>query len=153
MLDWTKENVNACFGAAKDSDLIGGMPRYFYERGTCKLHFMFKDAKVHSVENLFTDMQTCWWVIDACERGIKFQQAPAVAWQKWTLTEVASCFGQPVEDPRIWKKHPMRTERSGCSMWIDLQDTGRLDIDYWSETKKGACRQLLRDCDLHKPMP
>jgi len=150
MLDWSEKDVDACFGAAKDSDMIAGIPRYFHERGSCKLWFTFKDGKVHSVENLFTDMQTCWWVVDACERKVEVQEAPAITWQKWTLDEVAACFGKPEEDPQPWKKNPMRTERNGCSMMIDLEDTGRLWLNYWSETKKGACRQLLRDCEFHK---
>lgn len=152
MLDWTEKDVNACFGAAKDSDMIAGIPRYFHERGGCKLYFMFKDGNVHSVEG-YGDVQTCWWVADACERGVEFQEAPTVAWRKWTIDEVAACFGQPQEDRAPWKYYSMRTERDGCSMMLDLNETGRLSIDYWSETKKGAYRQLLRNCDdLHKPM-
>jgi len=155
MLDWTESDVNACFGAPTGRDLVAGLTRYFYSRGDCKPGFIFRNGKVHSVEGYGSE-QECWWVMDACEKGKSFQEAPRDKWQRWTIGEVAACFGERTEDPASfkvhrlsteWKQNPMHTERDGCSMNFDLEATQRLSIFYWSDAEKGACRRLLQKCE------
>jgi hypothetical protein len=155
MLDWTEIDVNACFGASTGSNAVAGLTRYFYSRGDCKPGFIFRNGKVHSVEGYGSE-QECWWVMDACEKGKNFQEAPRDKWQRWTIGEVAACFGERTENPASfkvhplsteWKENPMHTERDGCSMNFDLEATQRLSIFYWSEAENGACRRLLQKCE------
>lgn len=146
MLDWSEKEVNACFGSAKDSDTVGGWPRYFHERGACKFQFMFRDGNVHSVEG-YGNVQECWWLMDACERGVEFRPATRGVWEPWTMGEVTACFGEMEEIEAPWKEHPMQASRDGCRMNLDIEEQQRLNIYYWSEGEKGDCKRLLRKCE------
>ncbi len=151
MREWTESDVNACFGAGTRIDTVAGLVRYSYALGNCKPYFIFRNGKVHSVEGYGSE-QECWWVADACERGMDLQEAPRETWQRWTIDEVAACFGEPTEDQAAaFNHHPMRTERDGCSMRIDLEATQRLSIHSWSEAEKGACLRLLHKCEEIRP--
>ena len=66
IMSWSKDDVLACFGPAKDSDMVGGWPRYWFHRDDCKEWIMFDGNKVHAVQGYGAE-QACYWVAKACK--------------------------------------------------------------------------------------
>jgi hypothetical protein len=67
IMSWSKDDVLACFGPAKDSDVVAGWPRYWFQRGDCQEWIMFDGDKVHAVQGYGAE-QECWWVAKACKK-------------------------------------------------------------------------------------
>jgi hypothetical protein len=150
LLTWTEPEVRSCFGAPLDNDVVAGLPRYRFVRGDCTAAIMFVDGKVHSVEG-YGLQQECWWVIDACEDPSSPRPAAPVAlatsWRSWTMDDVAACFGEPNAGTWSGQSRNLRTERDGCTIDMQLEQTHRLAMIQWSQTEPGACRRLLHKCD------
>jgi len=143
--EWGQSDVKACFGEPKEEDMVGGWPREYYARSACKLYFMFRDGRVHSVEG-YGNVQECWWLMDAYERNLEYRTAPTEQWLSWTPDEIVKCFGEPTKDIVESGYHQMRVDRGGCQISLDLEDLGRIFMRDWIETDTGACKRLLRSC-------
>jgi hypothetical protein len=153
MSGWTEQQVRACLGAPLDSDVVAGLPRYRFQRGSCTEHVIFKDGKVLSVEG-YGDVQACWWVVNACEEPSASQPAAPrqrpTAWRTWSRDDVVACFGEPTP---IMAEQPnsFRVARDGCTIEMDIDNRRYLFMHQWTESEKGACRRLVNRCDATLP--
>lgn len=140
MLNWTEDDVLACFGQATGSDTIAGWRRFLHERQGCRVYFQFEDGNVHAAEGMWGTEQACWWTVEACDRG-----APDVtrdSWRRWTINEVVACFGEPKERVATSGAPAMRVERDGCTMDVVLDRQQRLLIHHWT----ADCPTLIARC-------